>query len=363
MWVVLLKDFRVSKKAQYSPKKPFKNEKLLSVLTLLCVIICIGSIIKVFIALQQDPVGLLTNLLVASGRLAAVRGNTSADIGLAPLLVANTAYLSAVLLAFRDNHTTPLILFHFTPALMATLLLSQKLIMLVAIATYITMAIIVNQMQNKEMKQQKISPRSKKRKYLLIITVITFSVLVSFISREGYNILNGEANLKQIFMTISSYSFGSIVAFSYFFDDYMNISWQTGSGVQLQHYVSMLGRFTFSGYFNQNVDTTFYVAAGDPLIIRSNIYTIFRGLIYDFGLIGGFLFFNLLGLFSVIIARPWVFGIKSGIFVASTFYLASYGFIGYLISPASARYTLLLSVEIFVLVAVVFPLSQRITWR
>ena len=359
MWHILLKNFRTSK--SYVQTAPFKNDVLLTILTLICISTCAAAIINVFVVMQQDPVRVLTNLLEASGKLAATRGNTSVSIGFAASLVANTAYLSVILLAFRHNITTPLIIFHFTPALLATLLLSQKLIMLVAIISYFLMTIILQQMHGRSLPRT--NQKSNKVNYLLIISIITIALLFSFISREGYNVLNGEGTLKKFFMTISSYFLGSIVAFSYFFDDYMNITWQNENSESLRHYHYMLGRFTFSGYISQNIDTTYYSAAGDPNSIRSNIYTIFRGLIYDFGLIGGYLFFNLLGILNVLLMRPWTFGVKSGLIVASTFYCASFGLIGYLISPASARYTVLLSAEIFVLVAIVFPISQRITWR
>lgn len=335
------------------------SENALRLIVGLCILVSIISSIKIFYIFKIDPSLLISNLIAASGRLAALRGNSDISVGIWGILVANSAYLAAALLSFRKFVTPGYILLHLTPALIAAVLLSQKLILLIAIFTMLIMSAILKQVRfHGEQKVGTIRARQK-TKYILLILFAVSSIFISFISREGYNIFSGEANVSKLFLALRSYSIGSIVSFSYFFDDYTGINWGGLAQIPQAHYYGRLGDFTFGGLKSSGIDTTYYIAAGHPEIVYSNIYTIFRGLIYDFGVLGGILFFHAIGVLVSLLMRRCTIGLRSGLLIACTYYLSSFALIGYLLSPAAARYTLLVSFELFILIGFFFPLLRR----
>lgn len=359
-WTLALDNFRRNSVRLDSPAEFILKPKLLNLLTVLCITLSVLAAINIFFIFKQNPALLLSNLLAASGKLAALRGNSDISIGIWGVIVANSAYLSAVLLAFRQAKSPLIILFHLIPALAATILLSQKLILLIAGLSWLIMSCILIETKFKVNQTRQKLRLSQKIKYGFIFFVFVGAIFLSFISREGYNVLNGEADFSKLFLAVRSYSIGSIVSFSYFFDDYLNIEWGGFGQIPQTHYSLQMGVFTFSGFSSNSIDTTYYISSGHPEVVYSNIYTIFRGLIYDFGVIGSILFVTLLGFLITLLLRPCSFGVRSGAIIASVYYLASYIFVGYLISPASARYTLLVAIELFILVAFVFPFVARV---
>lgn len=358
-WTLALEQFRRNSVRLDNAVEFTVKPNLLNLLTVFCIALSVMAAIKIFLIFKQNPALLLSNLLAASGKLAAARGNSVVSIGIWGVIAANSAYLSAVLLAFRQTTSPLVILFHLVPALAATILLSQKLILLIAGLSWLIMFCVLIEVKLKVKNKRKKLRLSQKIKYGFIFFVFLGAIFLSFISREGYNIFNGEADFSKLLLAVRSYSIGSIISFSYFFDDYLNINWGGFEQIPKTHHNFQMGAYTFAGFLQNSIDTTYYISSGHPDVVYSNIYTIFRGLIYDFGVLGSILFVTLLGLLITLLVRPCSFGVRAGFILASVYYLSSYIFVGYLISPSSARYTLLVAIELFILVAFIFPFITR----
>jgi oligosaccharide repeat unit polymerase len=108
----------------------------------------------------------------------------------------------------------------------------------------------------------------------------------------------------------ASYSCGHLYAFSDWYGAYMAAHWDTGYQSQIHYtqensiYGATYGLYTFAPLFRFFGSTkvippdTFddYYEYGN--ILTSNIYTMFRGVIEDFGLLGCLLFMFLMGLLN-----------------------------------------------------------------
>lgn len=137
------------------------------------------------------------------------------------------------------------------------------------------------------------------KRYLFVGGLLLMVLVVSFISRGAY-----ELSVEKAFINVSDYlarySSGHLFAFSDWFEDYLN------GGVDYNSFNYAPGFLTFMSIF-QMLGNTDYVAPGiyteyfNDGIVKSNIYTIFRGLITDFGLFGTLLFWLIFGIFSNLI--------------------------------------------------------------
>jgi len=118
--------------------------------------------------------------------------------------------------------------------------------------------------------------------------------IFSFKLRDGYN----DDSRSIILSTILSYVFGSIFAFSDFFSSYLGFNTLSRYVVE-NHYT--LGYYTFkslfdffggSKYFPPGYYYDFYSYDN---FIQTNIFTIFRQLIQDFGVFGSIIFLSFIG--------------------------------------------------------------------
>jgi len=178
--------------------------------------------------------------------------------------------------------------------------------------------------------------------FILLIAVL-FLLSTFFRLEPGFNAL--------IFLkTINSYLFSEIYAFSDFFCYHIecNKYWQTYA-----KYDYPIGYFTFKSLYDW-LSYSYPLPAGIyaeslnyPAYFESNLYTIFRGLIYDFGVYGTLVFMFLSGLlFNFFYYRLITKEFTPAMLVIYLTFLM-YTCMGYLSSVFMSRYLLILIAFIY----------------
>ncbi|OLU33073.1 O-antigen polymerase [Pseudomonas sp. PA27(2017)] len=121
------------------------------------------------------------------------------------------------------------------------------------------------------------------------ILVVSF-IVASFLAR-GLSDLSGDELERQLTRLFASYAAAHIYAFSDWFAYYLG----QGGAFQYRDNLGQYGFYTFmafakllgeTGHVPDGVYTEYFVYQN---VVQTNIYTMFRGLIIDFGLWGGFL--------------------------------------------------------------------------
>ena len=170
------------------------------------------------------------------------------------------------------------------------------------------------------------------QKILKISLSILPLIVISFLSRGLYRMNDSSYVLAKLKGLFASYACGHLYAFSDWF------TFRSGSESILEYHHEKLsyGFYTFTSLFKLFGSTkeitpgvySEFFTYGD--FFRTNIYTIFRGLITDFGFIGTFLFFILNSIIIHYIflfflkTRYSVFAISFLVFTIGYFYI-SYG--------------------------------------
>lgn len=158
---------------------------------------------------------------------------------------------------------------------------------------------------------------------LAILVLVTFAFVVRIDGIHAEDMGDAARKMKWYFL---SYVCGHLYAFSDWF------SWLIGKGssVSYQEVLNGGGFYTFIGLFKLFGDERFvppgiygeYFIYGD--LIQSNIYTIFRGLVIDFGVIGALIFWVVLGLVAHLFFRWLVVG--AWVSLSATFFVFLIGF-------------------------------------
>lgn len=304
------------------------------------------------------------NLLEVSGRFAAARGNEGQEYGVIGTLSTFFIYMSSVLggLVSYSQKTTRAKTIYFiiaiAPALFAMTIQSSKIIFLIAAFLYIASTFLAKIYANKlNLFDAEFTPR-----LLLIVLSIIPLILVSFISRvDNLDVGDLEATLSQLKYALTSYALGQIYAFSDFFSFYIGMPAVSIFKNDFNSY----GAYTFAGIFDaigfsKEFPPGMYEESGYlNNVFETNIFTVFRGLIYDFGGLGSIVFMFLFGLllhaaFYRLLARQksWL---ASSLFVATVVFIL----MTYLFSPFMARYLLLNVFSLYV----VLNINSRIKAR
>ena len=207
------------------------------------------------------------------------------------------SYVSSIiggLVYFHSKHFKYIILGIF-PTVLITLIKASKgavlLSIIMFIAAYGTQKIIFK--QNQFLSRKSIKP-------ILFYLSITLTILIiAFISKGGKD-LKGQELFEYVASYLQRYSSGHIYAFSDWFQSTIleiktNISYERNSYLP--------GFLTFMSIFQILGDTSFvppgvYTEYFYDGSLTSNIYTIFRGLITDFGILGSLIFWFIFGSLS-----------------------------------------------------------------
>jgi len=165
----------------------------------------------------------------------------------------------------------------------------------------------------------------------LYATIVLLIVTISFMSRGLFSFDDSDFVMNKLIAYFASYSCGHVYAFS----DWFAFSIRGHSEIGYVHETASYGFYTFATLFRMmgsqrvlpmGMYDDYYT---DGELLTGNIYTIFRGLIMDFGFIGSVLFMFVAGLvfhgafyFMLSRKRP-VFTIVVFAFMMS--YFISYG--------------------------------------
>jgi oligosaccharide repeat unit polymerase len=292
---------------------------------------------------------IIFGLLETSGEYAAQRATEDMEYGLIGVLGIFFTYLCPVLGGLRalGAQSRRFMLIGLAPCLFTMITQSAKLVFLVGIALYLSSALLAKIYGN----QLQLPSLSRLPRYLLMGIAFAALVLVSFVSREGMHELEFGAMLEPLAFALASYMLGQIYAFSDFFSYTIGMA---GPTVFKEDYYSW-GAYSFASVFDmlgigKEFPPGMYAETGGfSEVFETNLFTFFRGLIYDFGVLGSLLFLFVFGL-GVHAVTYRVF-VKKDAWLACATYIAVMVFIilGYLFSVFVARYVLLNAVAVWLL--------------
>lgn len=286
---------------------------------------------------------MLFDTLATSGRFAAVRGNEGMEYGVIGTLGVFFTYLTAtiggIVYGARFSNSKKLVYLglSFAPGVLTMVIQSSKLIFLISSLFFVGSLVLI---KIYKIKLNVFEFRFFKNCIISFLMVSPF-ILASFLSRENDGNLDSlSATLNMLMYAFASYALGQIYAFSDFFAFYIG---QPSISNYLIDYDNF-GAYTFTSIhklfgINKDFPPGLYLETGYYLdVFETNIFTIFRGMIYDFGIIGTLLVFLILGTISTFafygILRGYCRVFSNVIFVHITVFI----FISYLFSVFMARY-------------------------
>ena len=140
----------------------------------------------------------------------------------------------------------------------------------------------------------------------------------------------GEINLQNIQTVLNKfliYAFGQVPTFDYWLENYQG-TLRHGLGIN-----TFIGIFNFLGISTRSIGvySEYVLIEGFP----ANIYTVFRGLIEDFGVLGSFIFFSFI--MGIVMFSYYSLIKRNNIYLSSFILLNGYFFVfyGFIISPWS----------------------------
>ncbi len=243
---------------------------------------------------------MIFNLLEVSGKYALLRGQGLLNYGIWGKLSVILTYITPVLGGFiyhgikRRWRKFVVMLVAFVPSLFVMLTQSTKLTLFLAIGFFCA-AVLVRKIYSGQFKLMGNVFFGRTIKYIFILLPL---LVISFLSR-GYSDSNSaNEDLHRVVKAFCSYIFGHIYAFSDWFSHYLGEK----SGSSYVDHFHAYGNYTFQSIYNifgngltfpPNIysENFFY-----KNLIVTNLYTVFRGLIYDFSGIGAIFFIFVAGL-------------------------------------------------------------------
>lgn len=284
------------------------------------------------------------DLIKTSGQYAAVRGTEGVEYGITGVLSIMFTYLSPVLgglrvLALRNKW---FFVISMAPSLLTMVTQSSKLVFLVSLCFYLA-GVIIAKIYAKQIRLPKISGLPK---IILGAAVLSVLVLISFVSRLGeFDQENLAVVTEPLFFSIASYTVGQIYAFADFFSFTIGNPSVTSFKDEFYSY----GAYTFASIFDMlGVGKEFppgmYEESGWYRdVFETNIFTFFRGLIYDFGVSGSLLFIFIFGVFSHAVTYRVLVKTCAWFSLATFIAVVVFIFMGYLFSVFVARYVFLIA--------------------
>ena len=307
---------------------------------------------------------ILFDLLATSGRFAALRGTEGMEYGIVGTLSIFFTYLAPVLggliAAAQQNGKAKAGYFvvAIAPSIFTMVTQSSKLVFLISLFFYLA-AVMLTKIYRNRLSMFKGWPFTK----IILVALLLFPlVLVSFVSREGYSDLSDLSETTGLLKyALSSYALGQIYAFSDFFSFYLGMS----SVSTYKNDFESLGAYTFASVFEslgigKNFPPGLYEESGFfPGVFQTNIFTVFRGLILDFGGVGTIVFMFVAGLVANAFFYKLMVGRRS--WLASTIYVATVVTIllGYLMSVFMARYMYLNALAVYLILQINAWLQMR----
>ena len=296
---------------------------------------------------------ILSNFMITSGAFAAKRGKIGIEYGLIGVLNVSTTYVSSAIGGYliglnyeAKKRSVSDYLFAFAPALFLMLIESQKLIFIISLGYIMGGLFLYFNLSNKKIYLMPII-----RKLLILIIILVPFILISFVTRDHFHQLDFGSDIfyQYLYRDIVNYFLSEIFAFSDFFTYYVGYS----SQLAYQTTSDFPGEYTFFSVvkmfgFAESVLPGFYnevYQLGD--LTPAMIFTIFRGVLQDFGIVGSFFVFFGIGIFFDMVMR---FVCSSGNYVlANVLYISSVVFIlfSYILSLFMARFSFLVALLLY----------------
>jgi len=298
---------------------------------------------------------MIFDILDTSGKYAAMRGQGELDYGnwgRASIIFTYTTAVLGGLIFYGEKKRVRKFIFifmAFAPSLFVMLTQSAKLILFLSIAFFYG-SIFVRKIYSNKLKLVNGAFFARLIGYGLLLFPL---VAISFLSRGTSDSDDATGIFHKVSNSFFSYVFGHLYAFSDWFSHYL------GARTELNYSDSFFsyGNYTFQSIFDLFGSQKIFPAGvyeeyfSYQEMFTTNIYTIFRGLIYDFGSVGTLLFMFLLGLvihaffYRLLSSRnSWV---SCVVFIISIVCFQA----SFIISLFMARYMYLLCVVLFLFLA------------
>lgn len=262
----------------------------------------ITAVVATIISVKSNGFSLSSmvfNILETSGEYAAMRGQGDLDYDNWGRLSVVFTYIAPALggLLYYDAEKWFRKYFYlfvsFFPSVFVMLTQSAKLIFFLAMGFFFG-AVLVRKIYNNQFKLM--SPIFFIR--MTIVALLVFPLLtVSFLSRESSMAVENGNVTNKILSSLFSYAFGHVFAFSDWFAHYLD---GASNLVYVDNFYSY-GNYTLQSLFDffgnglifpPGVYSEYF--SYDEMV-TTNLYTIFRGLIYDFGGMGTLIFMFVCG--------------------------------------------------------------------
>lgn len=331
--------------------------KLIRYLFFISVICAIFFTTRVVQVAGFDLTSIVTDLRSVSTRFASVRAQGKLYYDISGILSIFFTYLTPILgglTLYRYPHRMRKIVFiaiAFLPPTYFMLVQSTKLVVFYSIGMYAA-AFLLRKVQSGSL--------NLFNKNIILKIIIAFILFIPFLiftfaTRNDYTKLNDIINAS--LHSFQSYAFAQIYAFA----DYISFYLGMDSASKYQHDFNSYGSYTFTSIYNsfgrvKSFPTgTYYDYYYYKKQLATNIFTIFRGLVNDFGFIGTIIFMFFSGLvahafyYRMLIARNS--RISSSVFIITVVYIEG----TYLASIFMARYMYL----IFAALVVIFWLNDK----
>ena len=253
---------------------------------------------------------------------------------LSEIMVYDVAILGGVLLSSTPTKwgRFRIIAFSFVPGVLIAVAHSTKWALFSCIAFFYAGLLVYRVSQSDFFLLRK----GSFKKLALCAAALLLITTVSFVSRGLQDTEDTDLIQSRLNLMFASYSSGHLYAFSDWYTYYMSEHFGTPYHSQMtysrEH--TTYGLYTFAPLFRLAGSTKTPEAADEYYeygdILQSNIYTMFRGLIQDFGLLGCLLFMFLFGLlihwafYRMLLNRNPVFTVTVFVFSIGFFY-ASFG--------------------------------------
>lgn len=299
---------------------------------------------------------ILANPLYTAGSFAMARGGAGIEYGLIGALGVACTYASACLggfLSARGNLGVldrVYVILALLPACVAVVLQSSKLIFLLSALFFVSARVLTNFFKLKF----SIISLSTISRYLPLAFICGGLAIASFLSRDHFRRIDSTVEvMARLQYDISSYLLGQVYAFSDFFSAWV------GLDAEAKYVVDeyTLGKYSFTaildilGFDTQLPPGTYLETGKIAGVLETNIFTFFRGLIQDFGIIGSFFILFSIGFILNFSFYRMLWNCK--IVFYQIIFICGVVFIGmsYLISVFMARYMYAVGVSLLVVLS------------
>lgn len=267
--------------------------------------------------------------LRTTGRLVSAKYNETLNRSIfsifSTLVIYPNSFLSGYIYASNKNKL--FLYFYLVPVLMYFIIFGNKGFLFLSLILYVSGFILANYETGTTVQ---ISKKLVLKGSVGIALILTM-VILAFVSRASS--MEGDALKNYLIKGIRSYS----IAHLYAFDDYFK--YKIGEE-HLMTYIedeNKMFYFTFKSMYNLaghegNIPHEgIYAETFDNDYVKSNIYTHFRGIIQDIGIMGSFVFFSFLGyIFNIILSTKYKY---KPILATITWYIIfSYAYSSFIIS-------------------------------